>query len=133
MLTWETNSPPELKGAHKYDPKQGSVKIILDGQQRITTLYILMTGNIPPYYKEDDITYDIKPLHVNIETLELEYYKKTMMENNPLWVHITDIFQDKLGKIPLGGFFCNGEIGPVGNTTFLHGYTSSFGIFRKSR
>lgn len=46
--------------------------------------------------------------------------------------HDTGMFQDKLGKIPLGGFFCNGEIGPVGNTTFLHGYTSSFGIFRKS-
>ena len=44
--------------------------------------------------------------------------------------HDTDMFQNKLGKIPLGGFFCNGEIGPVGNTTFLHGYTSSFGIFR---
>ena len=98
MLTWETNAPPELKGDHKYDAKQGAVKIILDGQQRITTLYILMTGNIPPYYKEDDITYDIKPLHVNIETLELEYYKKKVMENNPLWVHITDIFQDKVRK-----------------------------------
>lgn len=46
--------------------------------------------------------------------------------------HDTDMFRDKLGNIPLGGFFCNGEIGPVGNTTFLHGYTSSFGIFRKS-
>ena len=46
--------------------------------------------------------------------------------------HDTNMFQDKLGKIPLGGFFCNGEIGPVGNATFLHGYTSSFGIFRKS-
>ncbi len=46
--------------------------------------------------------------------------------------HDTDMFQDKLGRIPLGGFFCNGEIGPVGNTTFLHGYTSSFGFFRKS-
>jgi small ligand-binding sensory domain FIST len=32
--------------------------------------------------------------------------------------------------MPLTGFFCNGEIGPVGGTTFLHGYTSSFGIFR---
>ncbi|MBV5260693.1 hypothetical protein FLX56_19960 [Synechococcus moorigangaii CMS01] len=28
----------------------------------------------------------------------------------------------------LGGFFCNGEIGPVGDRTFLHGYTSVFGI-----
>ena len=44
--------------------------------------------------------------------------------------HDTDLFRDKVGPIPLGGFFCNGEIGPVGSTTFLHGYTSSFGIFR---
>ena len=44
--------------------------------------------------------------------------------------HDSDMFRDKLGDIPLGGFFCNGEIGPVGNATFLHGYTSSFGIFR---
>ncbi|MEC7641446.1 MAG: FIST N-terminal domain-containing protein [Nitrospinota bacterium] len=46
--------------------------------------------------------------------------------------HDTNMFRNKLGQIPLGGFFCNGEIGPVGNTTFLHGYTSSFGIFRKT-
>ncbi len=44
--------------------------------------------------------------------------------------HDTDLFRDKLGAVPLGGFFCNGEIGPVSGTTFLHGYTSSFGIFR---
>ena len=44
--------------------------------------------------------------------------------------HDSDIFQEKLGSVPLGGFFCNGEIGPVSGTTFLHGYTSSFGIFR---
>jgi len=44
--------------------------------------------------------------------------------------HDTEIFQNKLGSVPLGGFFCNGEIGPVSGTTFLHGYTSSFGIFR---
>ncbi len=44
--------------------------------------------------------------------------------------HDTEIFKEKLGPVPLGGFFCNGEIGPVGGTTFLHGYTSSFGLFR---
>lgn len=44
--------------------------------------------------------------------------------------HDSDVFKDKMGTVPLGGFFCNGEIGPVGDTTFLHGYTSSFGIFR---
>jgi hypothetical protein len=38
MLTWETNKPPELKGKYKYDEKQSAVRILLDGQQRATTL-----------------------------------------------------------------------------------------------
>ena len=44
--------------------------------------------------------------------------------------HDTGIFRDAMGEIPVGGFFCNGEIGPVQGTTYLHGYTSSFGLFR---
>jgi small ligand-binding sensory domain FIST len=44
--------------------------------------------------------------------------------------HDTNMFLEKVGTMPLTGFFCNGEIGPVGGSTFLHGYTSSFGIFR---
>src|ERR671916_3261478 len=42
----------------------------------------------------------------------------------------TSVFREHLGDVPVGGFFCNGEIGPVGGATFLHGYTSSFGLFR---
>ena len=34
------------------------------------------------------------------------------------------------GQLPIGGFFCSGEIGPVGGTNFLHGYTASLGLFR---
>jgi small ligand-binding sensory domain FIST len=41
------------------------------------------------------------------------------------------LLQQYLGPVPLGGFFCGGEIGPVGNTTFLHGFTSVFGICRQ--
>ncbi len=44
--------------------------------------------------------------------------------------HDTDMFRDKVGDLPLSGFFCNGEIGQVSGSTYLHGYTSSFGIFR---
>ncbi len=33
-----------------------------------------------------------------------------------------------LGPIPLAGFFCNGEIGPVGTKTFLHGFTASLAL-----
>ncbi|MSQ08708.1 MAG: hypothetical protein EXR57_05610 [Dehalococcoidia bacterium] len=47
--------------------------------------------------------------------------------------HDTDIFQNMVAQIPVAGFFCNGEIGPVGGTTFLHGYTSSFALFRPKR
>jgi small ligand-binding sensory domain FIST len=41
------------------------------------------------------------------------------------------VFQQFFGEIPLAGFFCSGEIGPVSNTTFLHGYTSVFGFIRE--
>ena len=44
--------------------------------------------------------------------------------------HDTDLFRRYMGDVPLGGFFCNGEIGPVHGSTFLHGYTSAFGLFR---
>jgi small ligand-binding sensory domain FIST len=44
--------------------------------------------------------------------------------------HDTQLFQQKLGQVPISGFFCNGEIGPVGGTTYLHGYTSCFALFR---
>ncbi|HKA86339.1 MAG TPA: FIST N-terminal domain-containing protein [Haliangiales bacterium] len=47
--------------------------------------------------------------------------------------HDSDLFRERIGPVPVGGFFCNGEIGPVGGTTFLHGYTSSFGLFRPGR
>ena len=33
---------------------------------------------------------------------------------------------------PLGGFFCNGEIGPVGGRAYLHGYTASVALFREA-
>ena len=47
--------------------------------------------------------------------------------------HDSNAFRRHLGEVPLAGFFCNGEIGPVQGQTFLHGYTSAFGIFRPAR
>ncbi|MCB9746531.1 MAG: FIST C-terminal domain-containing protein [Alphaproteobacteria bacterium] len=44
--------------------------------------------------------------------------------------HDVGVFAEALGPLPLGGFFCNGELGPVHGRTWMHGYTSSFGIFR---
>jgi small ligand-binding sensory domain FIST len=39
--------------------------------------------------------------------------------------------QEHLGPLGLAGFFCNGEIGPVGEKNFLHGYTASLALFVK--
>lgn len=96
MLTWETAHPPELKGPHKYDERQGAVRLLLDGQQRVTTLYMLIRGKIPPYYKSLDITTDTRNLYVNLDTLELSYFVKTRMENNPLWQNITEVFERRI-------------------------------------
>lgn len=96
MLTWETTNPPELKGPHKYNEKQGAVKLLLDGQQRVTTLYMLIRGTIPPYYTAPEIMNDTRDLFVQLESLDLSYYMKTRMENNPLWQNITHVFQRKI-------------------------------------
>ena len=45
--------------------------------------------------------------------------------------HDMGIFNEMVGSLPVGGFFCNGEIGPVAGATYLHGYTSSFAMFRE--
>jgi len=37
--------------------------------------------------------------------------------------------QQSLGPLPVAGFFCNGEIGPVGQRAFVHGFTSVLGLF----
>lgn len=96
LLTWETTNPPELKGKKKYTTEMGAVKLILDGQQRITTIYMILEGKLPPYYTQPEVKNNVQGLYVNLETLELEYYKKQAMQNNPLWVNLTDIFQGKI-------------------------------------
>jgi small ligand-binding sensory domain FIST len=42
--------------------------------------------------------------------------------------HDAGLVQEKLGPMELTGFFCNGEIGPVGERNFLHGYTASLAV-----
>lgn len=46
--------------------------------------------------------------------------------------HDCGAYLQRISAGPLGGFFCNGEIGPVGGTTFVHAYTSAFAVFTSS-
>jgi small ligand-binding sensory domain FIST len=47
--------------------------------------------------------------------------------------HDAGLVQERLGPLGLSGFFCNGEIGPVGEKNFLHGYTASLALFVKKQ
>ena len=35
-----------------------------------------------------------------------------------------------IGAVELAGFFCAGEIGPIGGKNFLHGHTASLALLR---
>lgn len=43
--------------------------------------------------------------------------------------HDAKMIQLLRGPLPLTGFFANGEIGPIGDKNYIHGYTSSLVIF----
>ncbi len=43
--------------------------------------------------------------------------------------HDVSVIRETIGSLPLAGFFCNGEIGPVGDKTFVHGFTSVLALF----
>ncbi|HJZ61559.1 MAG TPA: FIST N-terminal domain-containing protein [Miltoncostaeaceae bacterium] len=43
--------------------------------------------------------------------------------------HDATCVRDELADPPFAGMFCNGEIGPVGGRTFLHGFTATMALF----
>ena len=81
LLFWKTNNPPDLKNFHNPAANSGALQVILDGQQRLTTLYLLLEGEIPPYYTESDIAIDIRSLYFNVETREFQYYQPIRMKD----------------------------------------------------
>ncbi len=42
--------------------------------------------------------------------------------------HDVQMLEQLLGPMPVAGFFCNGEIGPVDGQNFLHGFTASLAL-----
>jgi small ligand-binding sensory domain FIST len=43
--------------------------------------------------------------------------------------HDASLLHAVLGDVPTAGFFCAGEVGPVGGQNFLHGFTASMALF----
>lgn len=92
LLLWKTNNPPELKNYQGNGSNNSVHQVILDGQQRLTTLYLLITGEIPPYYILKDITYDPRNLYYHLGTGDFQYYQAVLMKNDPLWVKVVNCF-----------------------------------------
>ena len=46
--------------------------------------------------------------------------------------HDSELVQAHFGPTGIAGFFCNGEIGPVGEKVFVHGFTSVLGLFEST-
>jgi len=93
LLFWKTDNPPDIKNSAVNPEKLGTTQVILDGQQRLTTLYMLTRGEHPPYYTESDIKTDPRNLYFNLETGDFQYYQKSRMSTSPQWIAVTDCFE----------------------------------------
>lgn len=94
LLFWKTDNPPEIKNQAVEKDRIGTTTVILDGQQRLTTLYLLTRGDIPPYYTEADLETDPRSLYFDLDSGDFQYFQATKMRGNPTWVSVVDCFGD---------------------------------------
>lgn len=107
LLVWETHTEnAAARGEHDLAP--GTVKLLLDGQQRITTLYGIIRGKPPEFF--DGKANAFQGLHFHLEDEVFEFYAKRKMANNPLWIDVTELMQEGLGAI-LQRIMADEEIG----------------------
>ena len=94
LLLWKTDNPPELKNVDIVPEKLGTVRVLLDGQQRLTTLHMLLSGEIPAYYTAADVDSDPRDLFFHLETADFQYYQQSRMAADPMWKRVVDCFSD---------------------------------------
>ena len=92
ILLWKTDKPPELKNIDALPEKVGTFQVLLDGQQRLTTLHMLIDGKIPNFYTEEEIENDPRNLYVNLNDLDFQYYQSSRMDGDPYWQSLTACF-----------------------------------------
>ena len=102
LLVWRTYRPAEIRGDGA--SSNGHSLLLLDGQQRLTTLYVLVEGKAPPFYEGESLFFD---LYFNVQTEEFRFWQKSHMENNPAWFSVHDFLSegltsllDRLGDLP---------------------------------
>ncbi len=78
----------------------GSVRLLLDGQQRMTSLYGVVRGKPPRFFDGNPQTFTGLRFHLADEAFE--FYQPIKMRDDPLWIDVTELM--KGGTTGLGGF-----------------------------
>ena len=91
LLIWRTYNPAPVRGIEV--SRDGHSLLLLDGQQRLTTLYVLFKGEPPRFYEGESLFFD---LYFNVQTEEFRFWQKLRMENNPAWIGVHEFLSEGL-------------------------------------
>ena len=99
LLVWATESKT---AAHRGDGPlvAGVVKLLLDGQQRMTTLYGVVRGKAPKFFDGNEQAFTGLRFHLGTETFA--FYQPLKMQDDPLWIDVTELMNK--GNAGLGAF-----------------------------
>ena len=90
LLVWETETTAEdVRGT---DEAVGNRTLLLDGQQRLTTLYGVVRGRPPKFFEGDKNTF--LGLRFSVEDETFEFYSPAKMKADPTWIDVTKLFQE---------------------------------------
>jgi hypothetical protein len=85
FLIWKAYSPQRSRGPAPISENTFS-RLILDGQQRLTSLFTLFEGRPPAFYEGEELYFD---LYFNIRDEDFQFYQKSKMDSDPHWIAIT--------------------------------------------
>lgn len=94
LLVWKTYKPSPVRGATA--ATEGHSLLLLDGQQRLTSLYVLFEGKAPPFYEGESL---FPNLYFNVQTEEFRFWQKSIMEKNPAWISVHDFLHQGLDSL----------------------------------
>lgn len=95
LLVWVTKSEgASARGDGNLAP--GVVKLLLDGQQRITTLYGIIRGKSPKFFDGNAKTFT--GLYFHLDDQVFEFYAPLKMKDNPRWINITELMKMGSGE-----------------------------------
>lgn len=93
LLLWESDTAgTSVRGG---DGGAGVRLLLLDGQQRITSLYGVIRGQPPAFFEGNSAAFT--GMYFNIEKEAFEFYAPSKMRDDPRWVDVTGLFVDGLG------------------------------------